>query len=356
MNQILWPSRVKTSIDLNPYLDKESDSESDVEVHAYEEFINSTSEYDPCQILDQMIGQTITGKKLNKILRGLPLLKFMYNNDQHYGMKYVTGRNQDIIPFIDSGECEKGGIYVTTIMHFNDYYRVFGNYARRVKIDSDALIHIERNKLKCNKVVLEERFEKKVLVKKIFTVTLQCGYSGIIQKIIQNNSRSLKYVEQKLMTKDIMKCAVKKDGYSIKYIDPLRRTPGLIQKAIEQNSLCLQYIDPMQINEKLRYVAVKNNAMAMQYIDPVDVTKEIIEMALKNYTFVIRFIDQILLTPDVIRFAVEQKCCALFQINSSMITKELEDIAIEQCKKSKCVYCRDRLLQILNKRKEIYKE
>jgi hypothetical protein len=35
--------------------------------------------------MDQYLGQTITGKQLNKLLKGVPLLKFMYDDDIHYG-------------------------------------------------------------------------------------------------------------------------------------------------------------------------------------------------------------------------------------------------------------------------------
>ena len=45
----------------------------------------------------------------------MPLLKFMNSDDVHYGMKYVTGPNKDILPFFGHSECSSGGIYVTTL-------------------------------------------------------------------------------------------------------------------------------------------------------------------------------------------------------------------------------------------------
>jgi hypothetical protein len=69
--------------------------------------------------MNKYIGQTLTGKQVNEILDGMPLLKFMRDSDVHYGMKYVDGWNLDILPFNDSGKCSKGGLYVTQLL---DYY------------------------------------------------------------------------------------------------------------------------------------------------------------------------------------------------------------------------------------------
>ena len=68
--------------------------------------------------LNNYIGQTMSGERLNHILNGMPLLKFMNDDDVHYGMKYHTGDNLDIVPFNSSGQCQAGGIYVTTLQNF----------------------------------------------------------------------------------------------------------------------------------------------------------------------------------------------------------------------------------------------
>ena len=345
----------------NLSIHKDHNSDKDVEVYTYEDFIGSNQtennvskkkehEGSPHDILNNMIGQTITGKILNSIMEGIPFLKFMHDDDQHYGMKYVTGRNHDIEPFINSGQCEKGGIYFVTIGHFNEYYRLFGSlskekYARRVRIDDDALIYIERNKLKCNKIILEDRMKKKVLVKKLITETLRNGHPEVIHQIIEIDGRSIKYIDQKIMTHDMMIHGVKRDGLSIRYIDQNNKNiDEIIMEAVKQNGMSLQYIDPKLIIDQIRMEAIKNHSMAVQFIDPINVTRSMIECALTAYPFVIGFMDQKLLTPSIIMFAIEQKCCCLFQIDESMRTNEMIDMAITQCRKNRCSYCNFRFV------------
>ncbi len=142
INKMLWSSIIKSFQSRQNHNQKKEDpSQSQnqhVEVHTYGDFIkpvkstdkqftdkqsiveqhidigpketictNLNEKTDPHKILDSMIGQTITGKELIKILNGIPLLKFMNDSDQHFGMKYVTGCNHDVLPFVNSGECEK---------------------------------------------------------------------------------------------------------------------------------------------------------------------------------------------------------------------------------------------------------
>jgi hypothetical protein len=124
-------------------------------------------------IMEQLIGHTITGKQLNDLLNGIPLLKFMYNDDIHYGMHYMTGHNLDILPFSTISDCSPGGLYVTTLNNYWIFYHDYDDYARRVRIPDNALVHIEEDKIKCDEIYLEDKLLKDDLLKILFAEYLE---------------------------------------------------------------------------------------------------------------------------------------------------------------------------------------
>lgn len=116
--------------------------------------------------LRPFIGRAISGRQLDQLLNGIPLLKFMDDNDIHYGMYYTDGLNVDVLSFVPSGECSEqssiGGLYVTCLLDYYFHYNAYGSYARRVRIDDDTMVYIEKNKFKCNKIHLEEKNQKMI--------------------------------------------------------------------------------------------------------------------------------------------------------------------------------------------------
>lgn len=152
--------------------------------------------------LEKLEGQNITGAYLNQILNGVPLLKFMNDDDIHHGMKYKTGHNLDILSFNGTEECSPGGIYVTTIKDCHSYDVLdYGRYARRVFIGPNTLVHVERRKFKCDEVYLGERVLKEELIKQLVNECFEKGISDI-------------FCDQKFR----------------KYIDDKFRTPGFVTK------------------------------------------------------------------------------------------------------------------------------
>lgn len=73
------------------------------------------------------MGRVFSGLEMNEIVGGIPLIKFMNNNDMHRGMQYVDGDNLDTQwSFRGHGECKKGGLYATTILDYMDHYYSYG--------------------------------------------------------------------------------------------------------------------------------------------------------------------------------------------------------------------------------------
>lgn len=59
------------------------------------------------------------------------------------------------------GERQKGGLYITTLNNYLYHYGFYGNNARKVIIEPDAMIYIEApNRLKCDKIFLEDLSQK----------------------------------------------------------------------------------------------------------------------------------------------------------------------------------------------------
>lgn len=183
--------------------------------------------------IDQYIHQTISGKQLNELLDGMPLLKFMNDDDIHFGMQYVTGDNLDILPFNDTGKCCRGGLYVTTLEKFPLYWKKYGSYARRVRISPQALVYVERNKFKCDEICLEEKMLKEDLLKILFseyTQYLKDNKSNKWKKFVSMmiKKKFIQFIEPCFLTKNLLMDAIKNDGLALQYIKDDMRTPELL--------------------------------------------------------------------------------------------------------------------------------
>lgn len=177
---------------------------------------------DKLNSLKPYIGRTISGKLLNHLLNGIPLLKFMNDDDVHYGMRYVTGSNKDILPFFGHNECSNGGIYVTTLTDCLHYIYNYGSHARRVNIEPDAKVYIESYKIKCDKVILGERIPKNDLIKQL------------IKEYDIDLVNLLKY-----------------DGLLLEFVDESRLSQNMIIESIKQNCDILFYINPKIITREI---------------------------------------------------------------------------------------------------------
>jgi hypothetical protein len=67
--------------------------------------------------LSKYIFKELSGKKVNELLKGTPIIKFINNNGTHDGMIYKTGLN-DITPLNPIRYFRRGGIRVTLLDNF----------------------------------------------------------------------------------------------------------------------------------------------------------------------------------------------------------------------------------------------
>ena len=132
------------------------------------------------------IGEEITGKQFNEILKNDTLYKFTNIEENHNGYQYVDGLNIDTNEFdINRGECSKGGLYFTSEKYI--YQWMYGyEYVRIVTIPDDARVCIYKTKFKSDKIFVEPRIRI--------------------------------YDSDLLSNEEVQKLAVKQNGHAIKYI------------------------------------------------------------------------------------------------------------------------------------------
>jgi ribosomal protein L12E/L44/L45/RPP1/RPP2 len=326
--------------------------------------------------LEDLFGLTISGKQLKQILGSMPLLKFMHDDDQHYGMKYQTGANEDLLEFENSSSCSRGGIYVTTLDNCMHYVGSYGFYARQVSIDDDALVYVENDKLKCNKVTLGPRVEKNQLIRQLLSEFMNDNKSedkepGIIRmfdqspalfryiriddqnedlairlidrlrnclyriydryifdrprismKLIEIDGTWIKNVPEHLITNEIILVAVKQNGFALRYVDHEQRTQEHIVAALKQNPDALVYLDKNEMTQQLVDIAINtpDPTVPFQYIMEQEFAKKYItyEMMIdvvKKNGMLIEYIDKHMLTPLLVSEAVRQNGLAIQYID-----------------------------------------
>lgn len=254
--------------------------------------------------LEDLENQTITGKQLKEIIGDMPLLKFMNNNDRHFEMTYKTGVNKDVIEFDNTGCCSSGGIYVTTLGHSHNYSNSYGDFARRVHIDDDALIYIESSKLKCNKVTLDEKKLKDELMDELFSEYVRNKNVDQIAQVLSESPTFIKFFELNESTEELFMETVKKDVSFIRHIDFNRcmsnLTSNIAIELVRYSWTLLQHIPNKLKNYDMIMIAIEQNKNAILYINGEMMTEEIIMAVIKKDDNLLNYIDGQYLTQRIV--------------------------------------------------------
>lgn len=305
---------------------------------------------DPEEIKDKKLidlqWKTITGKQLNKILGPMPLLKFMYDDDIHHGMYYVTGLNEDYLEFDNSDACKSGGIYVTTLDNAQTYCDDYGLYARQVHVPDDAMVYVENDKLKCNKIILSERVlikeMLKVLVKeyvrkinndvdKIIDLIVGCPVfiqwiddnylsEEIYCRAIARNDNVFECIDDDKITHEMRMIAVRQYGGHIGDIEEKDRTSVMILEAIKEDCMAIQYLAEHEQTFDVIMEAVKQDGSVIKYLKTHQLTHGIIAMAVEKNSKAITYLDSHQQTMDIIMRAIKYDANAIQYIDTNILT------------------------------------
>ena len=290
--------------------------------------------------IDNFIGHLVSGAVLTEILGTMPLLKFMNDNDIHYGMKYVDGYNKDILPFNPSRECCKGGIYITALNNCNEFSGSYGQYAREVIVGPGTRIYVEKKKFKCEEVWLGKRKPKDELIRELFNKYALTCQPGALQRIIESNVNLIQWIDPQIRTKEMRECVVERAGRMIKFIEDEYVTHEMIMKAIKNDGDALAGVKKEKITPQIIIEALKQNPSVLRCIDKNLLTIDVMKVLVKNDPWLIEdlqnLLDQIdedeVLEPELLMIAIKQNCgvVEIFEDLDLMLTYEMRIEALKR--------------------------
>src|SRR5579872_4198183 len=152
--------------------------------------------------MNKYIGKEISGKEFNNLFAGIVFVKLTNISENHNGIQLKEGLNTYLsgdasMTHLDIGESGWEQVYISKAIDFvkiSDawmwlhYNNVTMFHMRNVTIPDDALVYIEKNKFKTNKIILGE---KENICNKIY------------MEAIMNDGFSLKFIPYALHTKEL---------------------------------------------------------------------------------------------------------------------------------------------------------
>ncbi len=321
--------------------------------------------------IDSMIGKTISGDHLNKMLNGFPLFRMLdydeYADTTYYGANPL---NKDKDKDKDKNK-DKKDYQILTLRELANH-REHKKYAQRVFVKPNAIIKIEANGFIChinNGGGMIPGIDRPIddLLKDLFFELMDnqsdCSSVCVINEIIAIDGMLLRYIDKTHRTVEIMMSAVTQNGFAIRYIDQQDRTREMMISAIKSNWRSIIFIDQEFRDIELMEAAVCTNGLSIRNINPKFRTDDLIMMAIKQNGLAIQYIDQSVririiglieeaikqnwfsvkylkteINESLISEALRQHCCALDLIDEQYHTESVQHIASITAERIKCVH------------------
>jgi hypothetical protein len=135
---------------------------------------------------------------------------------------------------------------------------------------------------------------------------------------IQHNGGVLQFMKDQ--TEEICKLAVQQDGWALKYV--IDKTEEICKLAVQQYGRALKYVDHQ--TEEICKLAVRHNGFALEYVK--EQTEELCKLAFQQNGYSLRYVkDQ---TEEICKFAVQQNGCSLQYVEEQ--TEEICKLAVQQ--------------------------
>jgi hypothetical protein len=233
---------------------------------------------------------TITGLELKKKLKTSTFFKFLREDLTHNNFKYKLGENIDFIQFNPSGECEKGGLYFTTLNHIFEFMD-YGTQIGVIALYDDSQVHVEPNKYKTDKFILEEIISVNDFFEKFISPLEAVKQYGCALQLVRDQ------------TDEICLEAVKQDGYALRFVK--KQTDKIRLEAVKQDGWALRYVDGQ--TDEICLEAVKQHGWLLQFV--INRTPEICLEAVKQHGSALQFVKN--QTPEICLEAVKQDGLAL---------------------------------------------
>jgi len=115
----------------------------------------------------------------------------------HNGFTYKEGLNIDTVQFTPFGGCIAGGLYFSEEEKVHLYGYVYGNKVATVTIPDDALVYVEEDKFKADKL-------------EISNIHL-LEDSKFLYSCIKRNGTAIQHVRDELQTEELCKLAVQQN-------------------------------------------------------------------------------------------------------------------------------------------------
>jgi hypothetical protein len=254
----------------------------------------------------KMEGEVVSGKKFNKLYKDKVFVKLTNESENHNGLQFKTGLNEDAVPFNPSGHCNPGGIYFCQedrMIEWLSYSGMKMQYCRQVQIPTDSRVYIECDKFKADRVILTER---KLISEQKFIEAIEKG--NILLACIA------------YQTEMICKAAIRNNCYELKAV--IDQTDEICLEAVKRDGLVLEYVENQ--TEEICMAAVRQCGHALKYVR--DQTRDICTAAVCQYGHALKYVrDQ---TREICMAAVRQNGRALKYVNNQ--TEEICMAAVQQ--------------------------
>jgi len=185
------------------------------------------------------------------------------HEENHRGMQYADGLNQDIVEFRPNGKCSEGGMYFLSeanLWRFNELVSLPDElvWIRQVSFPVDARIWDEGNKYKCDRFILGQR--KRLSATENLHTFIDWSSSTVCLAAVQENWLALQYVEEQ--TAELCLAAVRQNGYARQFVK--EQTTKLCLAAVQQDGYALQYVEEQ--TAELCMAAVQQNGWALKCV------------------------------------------------------------------------------------------
>ena len=147
-------------------------------------------------------------------------------------------------------------------------------------------------------------------------------------KIVSGNSSKLKSVPKDLITPELCKIAVKKNGYALEYVPDKLKTPELCKIAVENDYSALEFVPNKLMTPELCKLAVEEYGGALRYVPDKFKTPELCKIAVEDEGD-LKYVPDKFKTPELCKIAVENNRWALKHVPDKLMTPELCKLAVD---------------------------